>query len=214
LAIPTYTRHRDRVARLAASEPEEALTIARRIEEPWFRCQALAHVAYHCAGLAKKNEILGESFRAALESRAPNRVVSVSAWPLKVLCKSGQNDKLTVEVERLLVIIAGEPSPVRRADALNQVLGAVLSGPRALFWRVFDQFREACLAPLMSGKRNRKGESRLAHWVVVVDRFDPARARQVMEAVNGPTLRQQALRALREHKNTEPESWCAWPYLG
>src|SRR5437763_967031 len=96
----------------------EVLKAARDIRDPWCRCQALAEVAEHCSNTAAKNRVLSEAFEAALEMREPNRVVTVSSWPLKVVCKSGQEVRLKSEVSRLRGIIAAEPSPVRRADAL------------------------------------------------------------------------------------------------
>lgn len=36
---------RDLVARIAPTDPARALEVARRIGDPWFRCQALTFVA-------------------------------------------------------------------------------------------------------------------------------------------------------------------------
>src|SRR5258708_37178064 len=171
MPVSKYPRDRDNVVRDTALQGD--LRKARKIQNPRPRATALAYIAHHCTDVARKNRILKESFQAALETREPNRIVTVSSWPLKVLCNSGQDGKLKAEVNRLLAILAGEPSPVRRADALNMMLGAILRGPRSLFWHVFEQFQQACLAPLLNGKRNGKGESQLCHWIVVVNRVDP-----------------------------------------
>jgi len=213
MTVPNCTRDRDRAAQIAATQPEKAAEIARQIDEPWFRCQALAYAALHTTDRAAKNRLLAESFAAALLTEAPNRIVSVSSWPLKVLCRSDQNDKLAAETERLLEIITRDPSPVQRADALNYLLGALVSGPRPLFWRAFDAFERAARTPLRNGKRNAKGESRLAWWLPVVSQFDAARARQAMEAVQGPVLRERVQAAIRKYANTDPEQICGWPYL-
>src|SRR5437762_7750798 len=138
MTIPQYTKDRDYVAKLAASSPEEALRVARGITEPWFRCQALAYVAHHCPDDTKKNELLAESFAAALNAGDANRIVSASAWPLKVLCQSRQGEQLEVKVDHLLSLIQNEPSPVRRADALNLMLGAVVCGPTSCFLKVLE----------------------------------------------------------------------------
>ena len=97
--MPRSTQQRDHVTEIAKDKPAEALKIARDIEDPWFRCQALTAVALHCADTAKKNRLLDESFQAALLTEQPNRIVSVSSWPLNVLCLSGQDAKLSKEVE-------------------------------------------------------------------------------------------------------------------
>lgn len=207
------TQQRDHVTEIAKDKPAEALKIARDIEDPWFRCQALTAVALHCADIARKNRLLDEAFEAALLTEQPNRIVSVSAWPLKVLCLSGQDAKLSKEVERLLAIIAPEPSPVKCSDALNGMLGAVVSGPRPIFWRVFELFRAACTKRLLSGKRNTKGQARLARWILVTDRFDPTRTQKLLEDIQGPVLRAQAEANLQQYRHLSPEQWCGWPNL-
>jgi hypothetical protein len=210
----TPTQARDQAAQLAGVDAPTALALARSIADPWFRCQALAAVADESASPADKDRLIAEAFQAALELGDSNRIVTVSAWPLKALCRSGAHDALAAEAGRLLALAAGIPSPVRRADALDQVLGACLEGPRALFWQVFEHLEQACLARTTDGKRNTKGEAILAHWVLVVDRFDAARGQQLLEAIEGPTLRQRARASLVEHKDTPVERWCQWPNLG
>lgn len=198
---------------IAKDEGIEALKAAREIKNPWFRCQALAGVAFHSTSLAGKNRLLEESFQAALLTEQPNRIVSVSAWPLKVLCMSEQNASLNKEVERLLSIIAREPSPVKRSDALNVMLGAVISSPRSTFWRVFERFRVSCKDRLLNGKRNAKGQSRLARWILVADRFDPTRTQKLLEDIEGPILRARSEENLLKYRHLSPEEWCEWPSL-
>ena len=147
-----------------AANPREALEIARRIVDPWYRCQALAHVAHELSDPVAKTRLLRETFALATKAPDVNRAVSVSAWPLKVLCKDQRAGNLTTETRRLLRLAQDEASPVRRADALNLVLGAILLGPRRLFLEVLESFKTACLTPLADGKRNRKSES-LRHHV-------------------------------------------------
>lgn len=207
------TIDRTNVTRDASPQSQQALRSARKIQNPWSRCQALSHLAKQCEDLATKNRLLSESFEAALQTVEPNRVVTVSAWPLNVLCNSGQDGKLKTEMNRLLAILSRESSPVRRADALNMMLGAILRSPRSLFWQVFDRFQQACLTPLQNRKRNSKGESLLAHWVLVVDRFDAERAQELLEVIEGPVLRERALNAMHEHKDVDLERWVGWPSM-
>ena len=86
------------------------------------------------------------------------------------------------------------------------LLGAVLRGPRPLFWRVFERLREACLTPLLNGKRNKRGESVLSRWVLVVDRFDPARTEPLLQEIRGPVHRQQARETLQRYGSLEMKS--------
>ncbi|MES2460887.1 MAG: hypothetical protein V4671_09900 [Armatimonadota bacterium] len=206
------TQQRDHVSQIAESRPKEALKIARAIEDPWFRCQALTAVAFHCTDKARKNRLLEEAFQAAILTEQPNRIVSVSSWPLKALVLSGQDDKLHREVERLLLVIAPEPSPVKRSDALNAMLGAVVSAPRPLFWRVFEPFLAACRMPLINGKRNTKGQARLAYWIPLTDRFAPARTPELLQVV-GPVQRETAEARITKYAHLSPKEWAGWPNL-
>ena len=213
MTTPKYVLDRAEVTAIVGSRPDEALRIARDIDEPWYRCQALACVAHHCVDREEKNRLVGEAFQAALGAPNPNRIVSVSSWPLKVVCKSQQAGLLRAEIGRLLGIIAQEPSPVRRANALNTMLGAVVSGPIELFWHVFEAFEKACFEPLLNGKRNVRGESQLVLWVPAVDRFDPARAGALLEDLKGPVLRKRGVEWLERFRQTDLEALYTWPNL-
>ena len=211
---PGETQQRDRAAQLAQKDPKAALKIARKIDHPWFRCQALAHAAQFLPDPKQKKRVLQESFVAALDAKDVNRKVSVSSWPLKVLCKSGDHKRLAIELQRLLDLIATEPSPVRRAHATNLLLGAVVTGPRPLFRQALDRMQSACLTPLASGKRNKRGESHLARWAVIVHRFDPALARQLLRCIKGPTYLERAERGIVEYEKLGVEDLCRWPHVG
>jgi hypothetical protein len=93
------------------------------------------------------------------------------------------------------------------------MLGAVVAGPRPLFWKVFDRFAQACLARLENGKRNTRGESLLAHWAPVLHRYDAERAEKVIDAIQGPVLRERAHTWIADNGEIDVESWCGWPYL-
>ena len=204
---------RNRVSQIAVDDPRKALELSRRIVDPWFRCQALAHAACGSPEPGAKTRLLREAFATATETPDLNRTVSVSAWPLKVLCKSKKAGNLTAETKRLLALAQQEKSPVRRADALNLVLGAVLTGPHGLFLEVLKSFRVACLTPLENGKRNRKGESLLAQWVVIVHRRDPSLAEDLLQSLSSQDLRERARTGLAESGHLDVESLCTWPNI-
>lgn len=208
---PTQDRHRAK--RLAVSDPEEALRLARDIEDHWFRCQALALVAYRCEGDAMRATALTESFQAGWELGAPNRVVVASSWPLKVLCRKGGSQRLADEVRRLLAIIATDRSPVRAAESLDFVLGALVTAPRELFWQAYERLEDACRTPLHGGKRNVKGEALLVHWMPVLHAFDPVRAEQALSAIQGPVLAARARESIAQNPSVNPEKWISRPNL-
>src|SRR3954469_1720155 len=124
--MSSSTHERDMVANIAKRQPARALQLARSITDAWFRCQALSYVALELSSTKERHSILNEAFSAASKLSEPNRVVTVSAWPLKVLSVHGDSRLLKSETDRLLTLIATEPSPVRRADALRFVVGAVI----------------------------------------------------------------------------------------
>src|SRR5262249_26134376 len=166
------TQQRDKVCSLAASEPTTALQLARAISDPWFRCQALSVAALHLSDPPARSRALSEAFASANQLSEPNRVVTVSAWPLKVLVLTGLADAASAEVIRLLNVISEEPSPVRKADALRYLFGAVSDAPPAVARRVAERFADACLTRLNNGRRNRKGESHLEECLPVLVRTD------------------------------------------
>src|SRR5258705_289049 len=156
--MSSATQQRDRAAELAKYQPERALHVARSIEDPWFRCQALSHVALHLSSETERGAVLTEAFHAGSKLGEPNRVTTVSAWPLKVLAITGESARLEIETERLLAIIATESSPVRRADALHVLGGAVIGARRELATRVIRAFVSASPPPLQNRERNRERE--------------------------------------------------------
>lgn len=208
---PTQDRHRAK--RLALSDPDEALRLARDIEDHWFRCQALALVAFRCESDAMRAAAITESFQAGWELGAVNRVVVASSWPLKVLCKKGGAERLEDEVRRLLAIIDTDRSPVRRAESLDFVLGALITAPRELFWQAYVRLEEACCAPLHGGKRNVKGEALLVQWMPVLHAFDPVRAEAALAMIQGPVLAERARANIAQNPNVNPEKWIPRPSL-
>lgn len=194
---------RSEVAVLMKQDWAAAMELARTIETPWYRCQALAYLAKNAEDQSEKDSALREAFTVALFHEQPNRVVSVSAWPLRALVESGQAEHTDAEVERLLGIIATEPSPVRRADALELMMGAVVAAPRTIFDRVFQAFLSACLSPLSGGRRNRRGQSQLYGALDIIAVVDFPLAREVGGHITGPELSER-VRSLFELWEADP----------
>lgn len=191
------TARRNTAAKLATTDWPAALARARAITDPWFLCQALSYVAFHAPDAATREALLAESFAAADALGQPNRVVSVSAWPLKVAATYWPLERVQREVARQLGIIAREPSPVRRANGLLHTIDALLRCPGAIE-PVLRAFVDACFAPLLQGRRNKRGEAYLSHTVHVLACLDPAWARACCERIQGPNHRARALESLRQ----------------
>lgn len=135
---------RTRVSQLADTDPNRALAFARSIEHPWYRCQALSEVVNHLDDRKQRSVIIKEALNTAIENDEPNRIVSVSAWPLQVLLANGGVTAFIREIERLLRILSGEPNPVRRQDALVVLVGKIPCMPDESLQAILKMFESAC----------------------------------------------------------------------
>jgi len=207
------TQQRNRVAAIARATPDEALKLARTIDDPWFRCQALSMAAVHVPDRRSRKVAIDDAFSAANELDEPNRVVTVSSWPVKALALAGLMASVSSEVARLLQVVAKESSPVRRADALRYLLGSVSSAPTDVANRVAREFAAACLAPLQSGKRNRKGESRLEECLPGIACIDSAFAHSLLGRL-APSRSERTARAMQAAKNVPVTELLSWPNFG
>ena len=86
--IDTITREdvagRTKVGKLAPTDPAFALKTARAINHPWYRCQSLSTVAEHIEK-SRRLDVIIEALKAAKEQSEINRIVTVSAWPMRQL---------------------------------------------------------------------------------------------------------------------------------
>lgn len=126
---------RAEVSKLAKSNSSQALATARRIEHPWYRCQAITSVVEANPSHPSAQSLLDEALQAAYAQDEPNRVASVALWPLRLLVDVHPL-AAAEHMHRLLDIIAREPHGLRRLDGLAAILRAVMSNselrPRAL----------------------------------------------------------------------------------
>ena len=156
------TNQRDSIPHVAEKDWKKAREIAVKISDPWFKCQALTKVADYAPDKESRLHLIDSALLAASECESPNRRVTVASWPIKAMIGLGYSEKIILPVRKLLNDIGAENSPVRRADALSMLLGAISELQAELFWEVYDQFLAACTCALSSGKRNSKGEGLLA----------------------------------------------------
>lgn len=135
---------RAEVARLAAQDPKRALQVARSIEHPWYRCQAITSVVEANLSYHRAEALLDEALAAAHSQDEPNQIASVGRWPLRQLVAIA-SPKAADQAKRLLQVIANEPHGLRKLDGLCGVLLAVASSAdlRAL---VLEPFLQAAVA--------------------------------------------------------------------
>jgi len=135
MSDPSITRDdvrgRSRVDQLSLTDPQEALRVARAIRHPWYRCQSLSKVAEHWGSKQQRLDVLGEALDAAQEQREINRIVTVSAWPVRVMAGVA-SDVVATHLSRLVNQANGEAHTLRRADALYALASAVRDNPSLL----------------------------------------------------------------------------------
>jgi hypothetical protein len=123
-------RGRSEVDRLCASDLGSALKVARAIKHPWYRCQATTSVAKSCASKSQSHRLLLEALSAAYEQTEPNRVVSVAAWPLRMLIQIDPDGSIPI-IEKLLLVISQEPHSLRRLDGIASMFYSVARNTNA-----------------------------------------------------------------------------------
>lgn len=119
---------RSATEKLLPERPQEALAVARRINHPWYRCQALSSVAEAVSSRVDAVRILNEALSAAREQAEPNRVVTVATWPLRPLLELN-SQAAAREVESLIGVALREEHGLRRLHALDFLLAAVAAHP-------------------------------------------------------------------------------------
>ena len=189
---PRDVVQRGNVGHLLRSNLPEALRIARSVEDPWYRCQSLAAVAGATQDPRERRELVEESFRAAEQQSEPNRVVTVSAWPMEVLARDLPAEEIEARIERLADRLSAEPHAVRRCDAL---------------FMVAYQLRDGALRPFVYAAKRFAQEAREGHgWkrdrnlrdlaVLLWDRGERALAEALRDEIEEGKLRRQAAREM------------------
>lgn len=166
---------------MAGSDEASALRIARKIGDPWFRCQALAHVAWHTADCTRFLALVSESLESGWSIQDPNRSVTVIAWPVAALARRSypgpdameRSDRaLRQVVTRLTKVISGEPNPASRADALLSHVHALSPSRPELRQGILGLLVKECQDPA-----NRKRQRQLEEAALAVAPDDPDAAR-------------------------------------
>lgn len=176
---------------LSERQIEEAVNWYRGLCGPlasWYRCQGLSEVAQGADGCMQRQELLREALANADQQSGPNRIVTVSAWPLRALLDIGEVEWFDRELGGLLPIIVDEPNPFRRQDGLYALL--FVDAPRPSLDRVFSLFCAACA--------DAQKTQTMRRMAVYVDRVDHGKAIEVCLLIRESRRRRGALRAIGE----------------
>ena len=90
--MPSPTELRDQAARLAPEDPAAAAKIARSIDDPWFRTQALAWACRYAPANHEAKRLAREAIETAADAEDAYRQVAPCAWPLRALIERGLRD--------------------------------------------------------------------------------------------------------------------------
>ena len=194
---------RSRADKKAPAKPSVALDLARRPHDAWRRCQDLAQVAWQTEDSGEVKKIIGESLEAAYALKEPNRIVSVAAWPVRVMVVK-RDRRLGTVVHELLEKIQTEPNPVRRAHALLLLFEAVYSEP---------ELRESVLGPLLRACEYMNSWRRpiiLSEVALIFAQDDPARAAQIVDVIGEGRKSRQTRRSIAEGRWLGPHEF--FPY--
>lgn len=188
----------DWIIRHAAADPAQSLARARQVDDPWFRCLALAWVARFgpadtCMAIAR------EALAAAAEGPDLYRAVRASAWPVRALVERGQTAGVAAVLARLVRTAAAIPHPVCRVDALRLLFEAVYPLGSHDRRRVQTALVEAC------GEESSWRAGRTFRDVaLLVAADDPAEAERMVESFRPGRHRRQAARLLAAGERRPP----------
>jgi hypothetical protein len=132
------TSQRDHACGVAKTDPDRALRLARVIEDPWFRCQALAWAARFGAE-RRVVPVAREALAAAQGSEDAFRRVAATAWPIRALL---ERDQSPAALEALAAGIAESrtiSNATNRLDALLLLWEAVWPAGREVHRRMLAE---------------------------------------------------------------------------
>lgn len=177
----TPTSQRQLSISLAVKDPQQALVVARSIEDPWFRCQALAYVARYWPGKDYET-FLREASKAADSQDNWYKRVTVSAWPIRAYLERGSQAPAKSLLERYATEASNIENMGGRSEALLMLFQAAKPFDRKLWEPVFRALVQAS-EPALAWRQLRNIRNAIA-----------------MVAADNPKLVQEAISRLADEK--------------
>ncbi len=191
---------RDLAIGLAKTDPQAALEVARTVEDPWFRAQALAWVG-RFAPPQDFRAVLDEARAASFAAADDYKVVGSSAWWMRALIERGETERAALEVEGLLKRSAEIPNPVSRLDALFLLFQAVFAR---------DAARPEVLIALVAASRvarSWKSGDKLREAALMLAPGHPDEAQQVVAAMPEGRFRRTAVERMAAGRHRTPRAF-------
>jgi len=136
------TLQRDQASRLAKSNPKKALDTARKVNEPWFRAQALAWVARFSDG--DTVSIASEAAKAAGECGDDYKKSAARAWEIAALAERGCLSEARKHLSEVLKRAKDVRPASSRSEALLLLLQAAFKIGRKEAEKVYETLRTSC----------------------------------------------------------------------
>jgi hypothetical protein len=195
------TLARDRATKLALTDTEAALKVARQIDDPWFACQALAWVA-RFAPNQRAQTIAKRALSVGRNHPDPYKSVACAAWPVRALIETGNMNVLMPILGKLMKRAATIESAVSRSEALLLLLQAVLPARRTVWKEVLSALITAS-QPCLHWRQRRN----LRDALLMVASRDSTVASDAMHRIADQRTRTQIERRLAQGELAAPRAF-------
>ncbi len=194
---------KQQLARLAASDPQVALKVARALDDPWTACQTLGWVA-RFAPEACVEAIVDEAIRAGRRAEDPYRIVGSAAWPLRALVERGRMDRLESVRPGVMSFALRIVSHASRSEAIFLIYQAVFPAGRRYWLTVFQELALAS-QPAIHWRQTRN----IRDAVLMAAKEDPDFARDFRRDLRNARAKAQIERrlALAEYRSPRVFFW-------
>jgi hypothetical protein len=149
----TPTRDRELAHNLSGTDREKALAVARKIDDAWFRCQALSQVARYWPH-PDYQRLLKEAVEAADSQNDPYKQVTVSAWPTRAYLERGSPSPAKGLLEKYTSAAARIQNMGSRSEALFMIFQAAKPFAAHL-WRPVFSALVAATEPALAWRQRR-----------------------------------------------------------
>lgn len=194
----TPTGQRQLAISLAASDPKRAVAAARAIQDPWFRCQALAYVARYWPG-DDYQRFLDEANKAAEAQDNWYKRVTVSAWPIRAYLERGSQAPAKSLLERFTAEASNIENMGGRSEALMMLFEAAKPFNGSLWGPVFRALVQAT-EPTLAWRQVRN----LRNAVAMVASDNPQLVKETMRRLSDEKTVAAIKRDVDNNKSAEP----------
>ena len=186
----TATLQRDKVSKLAKCDCAQALRVAREISDPWFRAQALSHVARFMVD--DPCPIAHEAACAAQQCDDSFKRSAVRAWEIAALAERGRAEKARQTLHAAMTEALLTTPASSQSEALILLLHAA-----ARIGLTETLFVAEVLRNVLSADTHWRCTRAVKDAVAIITRLDVEAAKHFSEAICDETTKAKCLVAIR-----------------